>query len=308
MFRFIAALAFALLIMPNLGAAQEPLENAREPLGFGRLINNDGLGDGQDRWRSGSISSSWVRGREWTGELPEGFGDIIEYRLMGENIAPANLARPAAGDRPFSGAWSLGAHSHFQRGAVEFVVGADLVITGPQTGLAQLQSSLHDLIGVTPQSPAVQAGQIPNGFHPTLVLESARVVVLGGRARLRPFVEGRWGSETMIRAGFDLTIGQVGRGELLVRDPVTGQRYRTIQQSGASNSFVLGADIAKVAESIYLPSASYTLTPTRQRVRAGVHWQGERSSAFYGVTWLGEEFVGQGDGQFVGSLRLNLDF
>lgn len=308
MYRLFATLAFALLVFPSTSFAQAQIADARVPLGYGRLITNDALGDGQDRWRSGSVSSSRIRGYSWNGSLPETFGEIIEFRLMAENSAPSNLVRPAVGDRPFSGAWSLGAHSHFQRSGFEFAVGADLVITGPQTGLGQLQSAFHDLIGVPAQSAAVQAGQIPNGFHPTLVIESGRRFSIGEHASLRPFVEGRLGAETIIRAGIDLRIGRIGRGELLVRDPVTGQRYRTIQQLQTGSSFVLGADIAHVAESIYLPSASYTLSPSRQRLRAGVHWQGERASTFYGVTWLGEEFVGQGEGQLLGSLRLNLDF
>jgi hypothetical protein len=46
----------------------------------------------------------------------------------------------------------------------------------------------------------------------------------------------------------------------------------------------------------------------RTRLRAGVHWQGRQMAAFYGVTWLGKEFRGQDEGQFVGSIRLDLNF
>ncbi|MDQ7069230.1 MAG: DUF2219 family protein [Rhodobacterales bacterium] len=308
MSRLFAACAFALFALFSASVALAQTGDARVLLGYGRLVTNDALVDGQDRWRSGSVSSSRIRGFAWQGHLPEAFGDIIEYRLMAETIAPANLARPAAGDRPYSGAWSLGAHSYFQRRGFEFAVGGDLVMTGPQSGIGQLQSIFHDLIGVPVQSATVKAGQIPNGVHPTLVVESGRTFDIGGQASVRPFLEGRLGSETIVRAGFDISIGRIGRGELLVRDPVTGQRYRTIQQPDTGVSFVLGADIAKVADSIYLPSARYSLTPSRQRVRAGLHWQGDRASTFYGVTWLGEEFSGQSEGQILGSLRLNLDF
>lgn len=74
-------------------------------------------------------------------------------------------------------------------------------------------------------------------------------------------------------------------------------------------TFLLGADIAHVSDSIYLPEErGFTLTDTRDRLRAGMHWQGEKASAFYGVTYLGEEFDAQTDGQVVGSIRINLSF
>lgn len=283
----------------------------RVKLGYGRLINNDYLGDGHDRWRTGAVVSSRVMGKSWAGHLPEKFGEIIEYRVSAEIFAPDNLGTPAAGDRQYAGAFSFGAHTHFQRGGFEFATGADLVITGPQTGLADFQDGLHDILGVAGPSTGTQAAQIANGFHPTVVFEIGRVVALGERTQLRPFIEGRMGAETLIRAGADLTIGRIGgAGELLIRDPSTGQRYRAIQDDTLSGiSFILGADIAKVDESIFLPSASYTLSDTRQRVRAGMHWQGENGqSGFYGVTWLGEEYAGQGGGQMVGSIRINLNF
>ncbi len=146
-------------------------------------------------------------------------------------------------------------------------------------------------------------------MHPTLVFEAGRSFAAGDALRLRPFVEGRWGAETLIRAGADLVIGQVGQGELLVRDPVSGQRYRAIQNDWQGYALVLGADIAHVSDSVFLPGgAGYEINDTRERVRAGLHWQGEKSSAFYGVTWLSEEFSGQDRGQVVGSLRLDFEF
>jgi len=46
----------------------------------------------------------------------------------------------------------------------------------------------------------------------------------------------------------------------------------------------------------------------RWGLRAGVHWQGQKASAFYGVTYLSPEFDQQPAGQLVGSLNLNLKF
>ena len=46
----------------------------------------------------------------YTGE--EGFGDLIEYRLRAEIIAPRR-GTAAPGDRPYVGAVPMGAHTHF---------------------------------------------------------------------------------------------------------------------------------------------------------------------------------------------------
>ena len=60
MFKFATAALIALL---PLGAQAQDLTR----LGYGYLLTNDFIGDGQDRWRTGSIASSRVWGRDWTG-------------------------------------------------------------------------------------------------------------------------------------------------------------------------------------------------------------------------------------------------
>ena len=126
---------------------------------------------------------------------------------------------------------------------------------------------------------------------------------------MRPFLEVRAGIETLARAGVDVTIGEVGRGGLMVRDTVSGQRYRAVAGEFQGAAFVLGADIASVADSHLLPSSSgVTPRDIRSRVRTGVHWQGEKTALFYGLTYLGKEFEDQDSGQFVGSIRLDFNF
>ena len=59
----------------------------------------------------------------------------------------------------------------------------------------------------------------------------------------------------------------------------------------------------------FLPEdRGYEVEETRSRLRAGVHWQGELNSTFFGVTYLTEEFEGQEQGQAVGSVRIKLQF
>jgi hypothetical protein len=291
-------------------AAFPAAADERIPLGFSRLFTNDAIGDTEDRWRSGSYSVSYLRGPAWQGELPERFGSLLEWRLRAEIITPEDITNPVIGtDRRYVGALSLGLHTHFRRAGTELSFGADLVATGPQTGIGRFQKWAHDLVGAP--KPRVLGSQIGDGVYPTVLAEAGRELRLGrGTARFRPFVEAQAGAETLLRLGGDFTFGRMGLDSLRLRDVTTGQRTVAVPGAGGSGlSFVMGGDVAWVADSHYLPSSlGYRLTDSRNRLRAGVHYEGRRHAIFYGLTWLGEEFTAQPDSQIVGSLSLRLNF
>lgn len=293
------------VVSAGLEVGTEPSKRSR--IGYGRLIVNDLLGDGKDRWRTGSYASSRIYGYGWEGSAPADFGQLLEVRLLGQVIAPESLASPAAGDRAFAGALSVGLHTHVERSGWQYSIGGDLVVIGPQTGLDGFQNWLHGWTNGDRHSDQVVASQIGNKIRPTLVAEVGRDVALSETARLRPFAELRAGDETLMRLGFDMHFGATGLQDLLVRDPVSGQRYRTMYE-GKGTSFVIGGDVAYVANSVYLPSDGAELKDTRSRLRAGVHWQGDNVAAFYGLTYLGEEFEGQDEGQVIGAVRLRITF
>lgn len=280
----------------------------RITLGWGRLFVNDALGDGEDRWRTGAYTVSIMRGTGWSGALPQTFGELLEIRLRGETIAPANLVRAAPGDRRYVGALSLGLHTHFDLLGNEATVGGDLVFTGPQTGVSRFQDWAHDVLDM--DDPQVFGDQIGNGIHPTLSAEIGRSLPLAERVTLRPFAAAQMGVESLVRVGGDLVFGGFGQGAMMLRDTTTGQRHRAIESDRIEGfSFTLGADFARVFDSEYLPDGEpAVMSDTRSRVRAGMHWQGQRASVFYGVTWLGKEFEDQPDDQVVGALNLNLSF
>ncbi|ASM71197.1 MULTISPECIES: lipid A-modifier LpxR family protein [Roseobacteraceae] len=302
MFKYAPAALIALL--PFCAQAQEYTR-----LGFGYLLTNDFIGDGQDRWRTGSVASSRVWGRGWDGALPSGFGDLIELRLGAEIIAPANLEAPDPADRPYAGALSVGLHSHFQAYGMDMAVGGDLVVVGPSTGLDAFHGAMHDVFGGPDVSDATRAAQIDNGIYPTLVVEAGRRFSYGDRV-VRPFVEGRAGAEMLVRAGVDVRWGGLEQGGLLVRDPVSGQHYRAIDGGATGFGFVLGGDVTHVAGSVFLPEdRGYKPRDARVRARAGMEWRGENGGGvFYGLSYLGQEFEGQGEGQFVGSFRAHFRF
>ncbi|GAA6206852.1 hypothetical protein NBRC116601_01450 [Cognatishimia sp. WU-CL00825] len=223
-FLAVAGLAFALL-SPLKGA------NAQTQVGYGRLIVNDFLGDGHDRWRSGSIAASHIFGTPWGGALPTRPGENIELRILGQIIAPENLVSPGVGDRPYVGALSLGVHTHFKPKMIDYSLGADVVILGPQTGLADLQSWLHQGFGLAGPSASVLANQVGNDVKLAAVAEAGQVFNIGANSQIRPFAEARFGLETLLRVGFDLSIGANMANDLWVRDPVSGQRYRTMRRA-----------------------------------------------------------------------------
>lgn len=297
-------LALGMVLSLSVPAAAQ---DQRVTLGWGRLFTNDVFGDTRDRWRTGSYTLSRARGADWNGVLPSAPGALLEFRAMGETIAPADLVVPNATDRRYVGSLTFGLHTHFDWNGFDTSVGGNLVITGPQTGASNLQARIHDLVGLP--EPQVFGEQIGDNFFPTAVAEVSRRIDLP-KGELRPFVEAQAGVEDFVRIGADLSIGGYSRGALLLRDGPTGQRYRAIAGSRIDGfSFTLGGDVAHVFGSRYfLADDAAQALDTRSRLRGGVHWQGEKSEMFYGVTWLGKEFTTQPDTQIVGSLNMRIKF
>ncbi|MGL6210408.1 MAG: lipid A-modifier LpxR family protein [Paracoccaceae bacterium] len=300
----VALLAVSALCFLTLPAAAED----RETLGWGRLFSNDTIGDGQDRWRTGSYALSRISGDSWNGALPGGFGEILELRLRADTIAPSNLDNPAADDRRYAGLVTIGLHTHLAFGGFEASVGGGIALTGPQTGVGTFQSVVHGAFGLGDVN-ALDT-QLENAVYLTAATEMGRRFAISDRVEFRPFIAAEAGVETLVRAGGDLVIGDFGRDDLMLRDTTTGQRFRGVEGEQVSGlSFTLGGDIAKVFDSVLLPDGgAVDLVEDRSRLRAGVHWQGGQASVFYGLTYLSKEFEQQDEGQILGSLNVNLWF
>lgn len=295
-----------------IASAPARAEGARQTLGFGHFFDNDVIGDGKDRWQSGSYTLSWLRGKGWSGQLPAQPFAVMEYRLGGSILAPENLVTPAAGDRRYVAKSQFSAHTQFApRAGLEADLGLGFVWTGPSNGLSQLQEFLHRAFSAP--APRAADTQLGNHVYPYLNAELARPVSLGGAlggAQLRPFVEARAGEESYLRAGADLAFGASEEGALWLRDEVTGQRYPGIAgTSSGRTGFVLGADIAHVFDSPYLAKADgVRLVPTRKRLRAGLSTRLGAGTVFYGLTWLSREFESQPEAQLTGSAQLRIRF
>jgi len=280
----------------------------RETIGVGRLFTNDYLGDGEDRWRTGSYVYSQIRApRSYDAQRRFAFGELLEYRVRAEIIA-ADAPATAPGDRPYVGAVSFGVHTHFGHGPADISVGADVIATGPQTGLSRFQTAVHDSLDMP--APAFIDTQLGDSIHVQGTAALGQNVFINDALSVRPFATAQLGAENLLRVGGDVIVGTVGQTDLMLRDVVTGQLYRGTQSGDRGVSFVLGGDIAAVGDSIYLPPFRNVLPEnTRTRARAGLHYQHrEGASFFYGLTYLGPEFQDQPTGQLVGSVKLNFNF
>ncbi|MEO9864465.1 MAG: lipid A-modifier LpxR family protein [Yoonia sp.] len=280
---------------------------SRDALGEGRLFTNDFFGDGRDRYQTGSYVHSFVRGPSNWDRTPLEFGSIREYRLRSAIMASDGIG-DAPGDRPYAGALSLGVHSHFGQDTFRGTVGVDVTAIGPQTGLSRFQERAHDQLGLA--QVRFTDSQLGNAFHLGLTAEAAENVQLTDFITARPFAELQIGPEDVARFGADVVLGRNITSDILIRDVTTGHLYHGTETADSGFAFVLGADLAAVADSAYFPAErGVVATDRRGRLRAGMHWQSESdTSVFYGLSYLTPEFEGQPEGQLTGSLKLNFNF
>ncbi|SEK27431.1 lipid A-modifier LpxR family protein [Pacificibacter marinus] len=307
MHTYLYRFAVVISILFGFTLSQPAVSEGQQNAGTGRFFTNDFIGDGQDRWNTASYAVSIMRGPTADDTVPDVFGRLFEHRLRGAVIAPANLANPAAGDRPYAGVLSYGVHSYTQRGTTQNRLGLDLVAVGPQTGIGDFHGWLHDAINAP--EPDLSA-QLANAIYPTVSGEIARPLQLGN-LEVRPFAEAQVGVETFARVGADISLGSLMADGVRLRDVTTGHLYETstVDQSAHGSEFILGADVAHVWSSEYLPASDgYALEPFRLRGRAGVKLSGPQADVFYGVSWLSPEFKSQPEGQVVGSLNVSLQF
>lgn len=305
----------ALMGLTDTAQAQNQAQDRAQDrawIGTGRIFSNDYLGDGRDRWRTGSYSYSHLRGPAPFTGLTDDIGSVIEYRFRSEIFAPLSNST-APGDRPYVGALSLGIATHFGSAPWQHRIGAEVTAIGPQTGLSDAQSSFHDRFDLP--GPFFTDQQLADDILFTATAETAYQWQISPQLSVRPFIAADYGAEDILRVGADMRIGAFGHNALALRDTATGQVHpATSGEPGAGENgglaFLAGADFAFVAQSAYLPAdQGYAVEDTRSRLRLGVEYQtAGGTSLFYGVTYLSPEFVGQPKGQVVGSLRLNFNF
>ncbi len=277
-------------------------------LGESVTHTNDIIGDGKDRWRTATVDISYLYGPQNMATLPARFGTFIEVRVRGEMINPEFVALPyPPDDRPYVGVLSFGVASHMRRQNTEQSLGFDMVMIGPSTGVSGLQNWVHSF--QNPINPQIIRDQLPDALYPTISYEYAKVYTVGP-ASLRPFADLQIGVETYARAGVDLTLARAPAQGVRLRNNLTGQRVPALNPDGGRQfSLGVGADIAYVVSSAYLPASSgVSLSRFRARLRAGAFYQSQKFDLFYGASWLSPEFTTQREGQIIGAFSLGVRF
>lgn len=303
--RFLTTALVAALLASATSVAADA--DRRDYVGTSRVFNNDFLGDGQDRWRTGSYQWSLTWG-EFGEKAPDRPFALMEYRLRAEILAPENLARTTAfPDRPYAGVIGVGAFTHMERAGYNISFGGELAFVGPATGLGRFQRWIHERLSI--QTPQMLADQLPDRVYPTVQAEVSRDVDIGAGI-LRPFAEVQAGLETYARVGMDAVIGRNLSQNFFLRDPITGHLLTNVRHSDAPSwGLLIGGDVAYVHRSNLLPtSRGYQVKSQRTRLRAGVVREAKGGGLFYGITYLGPEFDSQREGQVTGSLHLRFDF
>lgn len=302
--RAIYGAAIALSLLAPASHAQDT-----QFLGFGYQISNDFIGDGHDRYRTGSTQASIMFGREWTGSLGTQYFDTLELRGSTEIAAPDNLEKPVDGDRPYAAVARLGAHTHFAEtlSRTEFDMGVGVEIIGPQTKLDEFQANFHRWIGADDASNETRKAMIQDNVFGYGHIEASKTMDLGRSSRVTPFIEGHAGLESFARIGADFEFGGLISDDLKVRDYTTGQTYTAIRGTLSAMTLTAGADFGYMVDSAMLPESNdYDLV--QERARAGVTWEGQQSSATFGLTYLSKEFDNQTSGQVLGSFNLKYSF
>jgi len=288
-------------------AATVAADTGYKYLGYGRLVTNDLLGDGKDRWRTGSVSAFRMYVQDDVDLKYLKLGEAVELRTHFEVVAPSDLQAEDGGDRPWGGAISLGLHSPFHYGPLHMSLGADVHFIGKNSGLTQFQQDLHNGLGIKQAGDAVVNNQIKDETVIGGAAEVAYPIGLTDRVQARPFGEMRTGLEDVARVGVDVYFGALDATPAMSRDPVTGHRYpvNVEQAQDRGMLFSLGYDHTQVEKSRFLPSDSNAShEPTRSRTRMGMTFKRGSWSVFGGLTMMGKEFKDQDGEQVLGSIRL----
>ena len=186
------------------------------------IFTNDFLGDGEDRWRTGSFDISATFGGGDLRHLPEKAWERYQLRFRGEIISPSNITTPSATDRQYAGVLGLGLFTHFQKNSYDIYYGGELVFVGDNTGIGDLQRNFHEELDILAPSDAVLNNQIYNAVYPTVhggLSKSFR----SEKRLIRTFAEVQAGVESFARVGMDVVFGGAMIDDFLLRDSVSGQ-------------------------------------------------------------------------------------
>ncbi|MGD1923694.1 MAG: lipid A-modifier LpxR family protein [Paracoccaceae bacterium] len=292
-------------------------------------IWNDRIGDGQDRYKTGGMTQSWV--------FPETLflderlipGSVSAFELQGRGfIATPDNTQAGGGvsDRPFVQYVGVGAYLRSwdrpdridatTTGVLETRAGVEVGWQGEPLPLFEIQEALHDDTQVALSS----ANTVDGEFLVNLELEgvyrrqsSTRYLDLD----IAPFVRVSTGMrENSIRGGMDVIIGSSLAARTWNREPAIGALLPggSQQRGGFHWALWIGGDVGYIASDVFLDGGFTADGPDvareelTTRFRAGLMLEYDPFAIVYSINWLSPEFDLQPEGQLIGAVSLKYRF
>ncbi|MEM7056959.1 MAG: lipid A-modifier LpxR family protein [Pseudomonadota bacterium] len=291
------------------------------------MIWNDRLGDGQDRYKTGGMTQSWLlpqsifSDENWI----DGHAAAIEFQGRGFIATPNNTSNPAAGDRPFAQYVGVGAYlrtfgeseplSMDTSLSVENRAGVEIGLVGEPLPLFELQEALHgNGIGRTDantlDTEVLVNAEVRRTYRFHMDLEATEV-------EFAPYAQGSFGMrENSVRVGIDLITGSSLKARTWNHEPAIGAMIAggSAPRDGFQWATWVGGDVGYVAQDAFLDGGfdgSGPSTPREEvtaRIRAGVMMEYDNFAMSYSVVWLSPEFEAQPEGQLVGGFQIKYRF
>jgi hypothetical protein len=290
---------------------------------------NDRFGDGQDRWKTGGITQSYVFPEHIfsDGNWFEGRASALELNVRALVITPDDTSFTGvdSNDRPYAQYAAAGVYlrSITRPEALtptlalqtEDRVGVEVGWQGDPLPLFDVQDAIHGASGTNGN-----AGNLSN------IIDSELLVNLEGRHTWRlhrsgvthdmefaPFVQTSLGMrENSFRAGGDFFFGSELEGRTWGSDLSTGavMAGASMPRQGFNWTVFFGGDVGYIASDAFLDGGFAGDGPSvpRQefvgRIRSGLLVEYDNVALGFSLNWLSPEFKGQSDGQIIGAMQL----
>ncbi|MDH3665971.1 MAG: lipid A deacylase LpxR family protein [Paracoccaceae bacterium] len=313
------------------------LASSREIQGA-TLVWNDGLGDGQDRWKTGGLSQSVILPESSLGSVHwiDDQASALEVTLRALLMTPDNTAAAVADgdDRAFAQYAGAGVFLRtFSQPATapgDFGIQGLLIQTDDRVGielgwqgdplpLFEIQEAFHGMTGAG-GGRGNPANSI--GGEPLVNLEARRTWRLlaegpGRDVEFAPFLQTSLGMrENSLRVGGDFFVGSALEGRIWGSDPATGAAFSqaSMPRPGTNWTLFAGGDLGYIASDAFLDGGVTADGPSVERrdlvgrARAGILVEHGRVGLGFSLNWLGREFESQPEGQLVGALQVRVRF
>lgn len=315
---------------PEVGDTYTWMSQTQDLLAEG-VIWNDRFGDGQDRYKTGGMTQSWLLPESIFLDDPLIAGQASALELQGRGFiaTPNNTTNPAAQDRPFAQYVGVGAYlrtfgetedlTPASSLAIEHRVGIEVGFQGEPLPLFEIQDAIHGMTGgggvaMTPANTLDSEFLVNAEVKRThrLHIENGEVDV-----EFAPYAQGSFGMrENSVRLGTDIIVGSSLKARTWNHEPAIGALIPggSKERDGLNWLTWVGGDVGYIASDAFLDGGFDNSGPSvnreeiTARLRAGLMVEYGDVALSYSATWLSPEFDAQSEGQVVGAFQIKYRF